>query len=315
MQSRQLFAQYEKAGRRFHVVGNEDNGILIALDVEGRIFAFLDGIVLNRVNPDAIAGISTRDAYINPGGDGLWPAPEGSNLGFEYSTGSWRVPPSLTNARWQVLRQDKRSAKAAAEVDLVNASGIGLSFVMSRDMAVSAAPGTLDVTITEGIEYIGTLTYERNQAIVAPWSLCQFDCGADCTLLLPPVPDSEIRDLYNDSSASKRTKTEHGWAVSMETDFRFQLGLSPNVSQLTFIDRKRGFKVHRTAARIAQGLEYIDLADSDFRAPATGQPIRFSAYCDPSGFMEIEAAGGTPDILSLGALSNLTVTTQYTLIN
>ncbi len=96
MKATQLQNALKKAGKRSHLLGDFRAGVIVALDVEGRWFAVLDGEVLNRVNPEAIAGQSKREQYLNPGGDGLWPAPEGTNLGYEYSTGSWRVPPGLT---------------------------------------------------------------------------------------------------------------------------------------------------------------------------------------------------------------------------
>lgn len=80
--------------RRYHLVGDAACGTLIALDVEGRLFTVLKGEVLNRVNPDAFTDFSSSAAYLNPGGDGLWPAPEGSRLGYEYATPGWRVPPA-----------------------------------------------------------------------------------------------------------------------------------------------------------------------------------------------------------------------------
>ncbi len=91
-----------------------DAGVIAALDMEGRWFAVLDGEVLNRVNPDAIAGQSTREQYLNPGGDGLWPAPEGTTLGYQYSTGAWRVPPGLCAARYLVTQATARSASRSA---------------------------------------------------------------------------------------------------------------------------------------------------------------------------------------------------------
>jgi len=311
MQSRELIKAFEQAGRRIEIVGTPDNGALVALDVEGRIFAFMDGVVLNRVNEAAIAGISTHDGYINPGGDGFWPAPEGSSMGYEYATGAWRVPSGLTNARYQVKAQTACTALVSAEVDLINAAGLGMPFIFSRDIAVSCRQGTLAVTIAEGIEYIGTKELDRTQAIIAPWSLCQFDCGAECTLRLPDVQSSEIWDLYADDSSCHRHNDGKAWNVDMVTDFRFQLGLSPKINWLEFEDRGRGFAVHRSAARLADGLDYIDIGDRDFTAPCNGAPCRFSAYCDPSGFMEIEAAGGAPATLAKGAKTVLVVTTQY----
>lgn len=311
---KELIDGYKAAGRRFHIVGTEQDGIIIALDVEGRIFAFKDGKILNRVNEEAIAGITTKEGYINPGGDGFWPAPEGSKMGFEYSSGDWRVPPSLTNARWLVAESSANHALFTAEVDLVNASGIGMPFIFSRDVTVTSDAKKLTVKITEGIEYIGTRELSRDEAVIAPWSLCQFDCGADCTLRLPKLPAGEIWDLYPWDSSCHRKEADDALEVEMVTDFRFQLALSAAADFVEFIDRGRGFKVRRTAPVIANGLDYIAIDDVDFTLPCNNKPCRFSAYCDPSGFMEIEAAGGTPLKLFKGVKTTLTVTNEYTML-
>lgn len=311
---RELTERYQAAGRRYHIVGDERDGVIIALDVEGRIFAFKDGVVLNRVNEKAIAGISTREDYINPGGDGFWPAPEGSALGYEYPAGSWRVPPSLTNARYLVKKCTPNTTLAEAEVDLVNSSGVGMPFLFSRDITVSSGKKELTVSITEGIEYIGTQEIPKERAVIAPWSLCQFDCGADCALTLPKLSSSEVWDLYPWDSSCHREETENGIEVEMVTDFRFQLGISPKANWLLFTDRGRGFSVRRSAAVLSEGLEYIPIDDGEPDKPCNGKPSRFSAYCDPSGFMEIEAAGGTPAILKPGVKTTLLVTNQYKIL-
>lgn len=307
-----LIAKYSKAGRRIHVAGDCRNGVLMALDVEGRLFTYMDGEVLNRVNEEAISGISTMAGYINPGGDGFWAAPEGSCLGFEYSSGEWRVPPSLTNARWQVMKQSYNHFVASAEVDLVNASGIGMPFIFTRDVSVGSAHNEMTVSVTESIKYIGTMTLTREQAVIAPWSLCQFNCGKDCILRLPNVDESEIWDLYPWDSSCHRKKNGNGYDVEMVTDFRFQLGMSPAVRWVEFEDFARGFKVRRTASRLADGLDYIAIDDISPKLPCNNPASRFSAYCDPSGFMEIEAAGGTPQVLTPGAETSLTVLNTYT---
>lgn len=314
MQIRELTERYKAAGRRYHIVGNELDGIIMALDVEGRIFAFKEGEIFNRVNEEAIAGISTRAGYINPGGDGFWPAPEGSCMGFEYPSGDWRVPPGLTNARYLVKKCAPNRALVEAEVDLVNASGVGMPFVFSRDITVSSSQKELVVSITEGIEYIGTRELTREEAVIAPWSLCQFDCGADCTLTLPKLAADEVWDLYPWDSSCHRHEKENGIDVDMVTDFRFQLGISPKANWLKFTDKGHGFSVRRSASALSEGLDYIAIDDGDPTQPCNRRPCRFSAYCDPSGFMEIEAAGGTPAVLRPGVKTALTVTTQYTKI-
>jgi len=301
----------ERGKRRYELVGTPQNGTLIALDVEGRLFSWLDGEVVNRVNPDAFSGFSTRAAYLNPGGDGFWPAPEGSRLGYEYSTGSWRVPPSLTNARWQVLEKSENSLLAAAEIDLINSEGRGIPCLFSRRISLEFQDGAMLQKVTESIRYLGRKTLSKDQALLAPWSLCQFDCDADCQLLLPPCPASEIWDLYTPESSCHRKQTQDGWQVAMKTDFRFQLGLSEKVNGLEFCDKRRHFKVQRTAVALAEGLSYIDIADQDPANEPNGRPVRFSAYCDPSGFMEIEAAGGTPNLLTPDCVSELQVNTTF----
>ena len=72
MNAKQILKAFDRAGKRVHLVGDLKAGVIAALDVEGRLFAVLDGEVLNRVNPEAITGQSTREHYFNPGGDGLF---------------------------------------------------------------------------------------------------------------------------------------------------------------------------------------------------------------------------------------------------
>ena len=120
------------AGRRAHVVGDAGAGVIAALDVEGRLFPVWDGEILTRINLEALAGQSTRDRYINPGGDGLWPAPEGTTLGYQYAAGAWRVPPGLVAARYRVLESAAHRATLCAEVDLVNNRGIGVPVLFQR---------------------------------------------------------------------------------------------------------------------------------------------------------------------------------------
>ena len=101
MTGNQLIDLMLQSHRRVHVTGTPENGIIVALDLEGRLFTVVNNRVLNRVVPSAILNRSNRDVYHNPGGDALWPAPEGNCYGYEYGTGKWRVPPSVTGAVWE----------------------------------------------------------------------------------------------------------------------------------------------------------------------------------------------------------------------
>ena len=114
MKATRILKAFATAGKQVQLVGDLDAGVIVALDLEGRLFTVLDGEVLNRVNLDAIAGESTQKLYLNPGGDGLWPAPEGTSLGYQYSTGAWRVTPGLAcrallgNQSRQTQRRSRR---------------------------------------------------------------------------------------------------------------------------------------------------------------------------------------------------------------
>ena len=103
MGGQELINLLHQAHRRSHVIGNVENGMIAALDIEGRMFAVLGGRVLNRVIPSSIINRSNKSSHLNPGGDALWPAPEGTCFGYQYNTGKWRVPPSVTGASWEVV--------------------------------------------------------------------------------------------------------------------------------------------------------------------------------------------------------------------
>ena len=168
MKATQLVCAFAKAGKQIHWVGNAKAGAIVALDMEGRWFAVLDGEVLNRVNPDAIAGQSTRQQYHVPGGDGLYPASEGTCLGYQYPTGAWRVAPGLCAARFLVNRAAKRSVAILAEVDLVNNRGLGIPTVFQRKITVIPGRNAVTVNVVESITYIGRSPLRRSDCLLAP---------------------------------------------------------------------------------------------------------------------------------------------------
>ncbi|MDD4757259.1 MAG: hypothetical protein PHG29_14370, partial [Prolixibacteraceae bacterium] len=120
MTGRELTDLLSQSYRRWHLTGTIENGVIAALDMEGRLFTVVNNNVINRVVPSAIINRSNKNAYQNPGGDTLWPAPEGTSLGYEYTTGTWRVPPSITGAVWEVVEETTGRTVIRAEIDLVN---------------------------------------------------------------------------------------------------------------------------------------------------------------------------------------------------
>jgi hypothetical protein len=295
--------------RRIHVTGTPENGIIAALDLEGRLFVVVNGRVLNRVNPSAIMKRTNRSAYLNPGGDALWPAPEGTCYGYEYSTGKWRVPPAITGAVWEVVEQSDGQAVIRAEIDLVNNRQLGIPCEFERHIGVEREGEALVQKVIEKIRYIGDKTLRQDEFRLAPWSLCQFDAGAGSKIMMPPPSGEDIRDMY-DSSLSQRGLSGGQYVVDAKNDFSFQLGLWPNVPWIEYLGGP-DLRVKRYAGDLPPGQRYIDIADSSPDQFPSEHGVKLSVYCDPSGFMEIEACGGCPDTLVPGAELSVIVTTEY----
>jgi hypothetical protein len=309
MTGTELINLMKKANRRVHVTGTPENGVIKGLDLEGRLFTVVNGMVLNRVVPSSIINRSNKDAYLNPGGDVLWPAPEGNCFGYVYNTGRWRVPPSITGARWEVIEESDNKSAIRAEVDLINNSQFGIPCEFERHIEIAYSGNSLTKMVTEMIRYIGNESIEKNEFRLAPWSLCQFDAGSGAKVIMSPPLDEDIRDLYG-SSLSHRGLSDDIYYVNTKTDFRFQLGLGENVQWIEFINGKN-FRVKRYTGTLPPGHKYIDIADSHHKQQPSDYGVKLSIYCDPSGFTEIEACGGCPDRLVTGSELKFKVITEY----
>lgn len=300
----ELFKQGEK---RYHLTGTIENGVIAGLDLEGRLFTIIDGEVVSRVNPEAVLGITDRGGYINPGGDGLWPAPEGTCFGYEYAAGDWRVPPGLTGAKYKVVEADENHLLIEAEVDLINASGLGIATIFRRDVTVF---GSMAVKVIESIEYIGAKKLSSNECMLTPWSLAQFDCCPGCEVIFPEVDASEVWDMYDPSDECRFVK-DGFWHAETDGTARYQIGLGAEVPWIELQLPSKNMKVRRTAKPLSTGQNYIDIID----APPTDLPsdkgVRYSVYTDTAGFMEIEAAGGCPQAFGPGTVMSVEILTEY----
>ncbi len=310
MSGEELLALFERTRRRCHLVGTSGSGVVAGLDLEGRLFAIVNGVVVNRVNPGALTGETSRAGYLNPGGDGLWPAPEGTALGYEYATGAWRVPPGLTGARYRVTESSGNRARIEAEVDLVNASGRGLPTLFIRDIRVAAEPDALRVTVVEAIRYLGVGTLPREACLLAPWTLCPFDCGPGCEVVFPETAPEDVWDLY-DPSTDCRTVRDGLVHTLTDGTRRYQIGIGPAVPWIRLHLPAARLVVERRAAPLAALQDYIDIADAPVDARPSARRTRYSVYSDANGFMEIEAAGGAPAALAPGDELAVEVTTLY----
>jgi len=311
MHATRILKAFATTGKQVRLVGDLDAGVIVALDMEGRLFAVLNGEVLNRVNLDAIAGESTRKVYLNPGGDGLWPAPEGTSLGYQYSTGAWRVTPGLRAARYLVTQAAKQSAEVVAEVDLINAQCRGIPTLFKRQITVTTGGRSVTVRTVESITYIGRTPLRRTDCLLAPWTLCQFDSGPGCEVVFPCTRRADVWDLYDDLSDAQREWRGPLCRTATNGSQRYQIGIGAQVPWIEFRNPRRGLIVRRKAGPLAAGQSYIDIRDAAPDASPTRKGVRYSIYSDPANFMEIEAVGGCPTVIRPNAELSLEVNTRF----
>jgi len=309
MSGTDLIDLLNRSCRRSHLIGSADNGIIAALDLEGRLFTVINGKVINRVVPSAIINRSNKDVFLNPGGDALWPAPEGTCFGYEYSTGRWRVPPAITGAVWEVISSSSDSTVIRAEIDLVNNLQVGIPCEFERHIKTGFSDGIFVQEVTELIRYTGTKHLDKRQFLLAPWSLCQFDSGHGCKVIIDkPAPD-DIWDMYS-PSLSMRGLSDDQYVVNTKTDFRFQLGLAKNVGWIMYL-KGAEFCVTRYSGKISGNLKHVDISDIPPDRMPSSRGVSLSIYCDPSGFMEMEACGGSPEKLEPGTQTGVSIITEY----
>lgn len=314
MHLNQLQHAFSDAGKRTHLIGTLKAGVLVALDMEGRIFTIWNGEVLNRVNLDAIGYHSDQHTYHNPGGDVLWPAPEGTTMGYQYPGGKWRVAPGIRFARYQVKQSGNSSSVVEAEIDLVNNSGVGVPALFERHISVAEVDGVLKVNARESITYIGKQTLPSSKAMIAPWTLCQFDTDYRGKVIFPCNNKSELWDLYNETIADQCTLNGNTMEIPADGKKRFQVGLASSVPWIEFHHQQQGLVVKRTAAALDTGVEHIDISDADPQSAPDVRGVRFSVYNDASNFMEIEAVGGCPNMIEPGTRLSVDVETSYRLM-
>ena len=305
---------FEQAYRRTHVVGTKENGVIAALDLEGRLFTVVNDKVISRVNPSAILTRSNKAAFQNPGGDALWPAPEGTCFGYEYGTGNWRVPPSVTGAVWEVVSHTDNTCVIRAEIDLINNRQIGIPCEFERHIHIEKRENAILKEVKEMIRYIGKKTLNKSEFSLAPWSLCQFDSSETGFVGMPAPPsDEDIWDMYSPSDEQRYVQGAM-YVVKTKTPKRFQLALSEKIAWIQYVNNG-SYKVKRYAGELPPGIRHIDIADAPPDEMPSGKGVSLSIYCDPSGFVEIEACGGCMETLEPGAELFINVITDFEAFN
>ncbi len=303
---------FKKRGKRIHLVGDYNFGVLAALDLEGRLYTIIDGEVINRINLEAIHNDSKGGQYFNPGGDGLWPAPEGTTLGYNYSTGKWQVPPGIRSARYNLEKFTDNSAEITAEIDLINNKGLGVPTIFRRQITLERSNRSFVLLVKESIIYVGLNSLSSSQCLLAPWTLSQFDCGSGSEVIFPGHGNYLAWDLYKESGVDKLRLEGEFYHIPTEGVHRFQIGLAAEVPWIQYIDHSRGLEVKRVAQSIGNSGNYIDISDQPPNVPPDNKGVRYSIYNDSDGFMELEAVGRCPENLLPETELSVIVSTEFT---
>lgn len=308
MNTESLVDLFRSANKRTALVGDATNGVIVGLDLEGRLFFVYEGQVVSRINADAIQGFSDRSGYKNPGGDALWPAPEGTRLGYHYSTGEWEVPIGLINARFVVVKQTEWTATIEAEVPLINAEMSGIPTIFRREITV--VPGEITtIEVVESIEYMGRKALLLGEFSLAPWSLCQFDWQKGDEFVFCGDSSTRVRDLYTDSKSYQNIG--NGLICYAPTnDKRYQIAVGDDVEEIELRLGSKGLKIKRNVEQLTIEGRYIDIADAPVDKEPLEAGVKYSFYNDPSNFLEIEAVGVCTEGLVKGAVLGARVTTS-----
>jgi hypothetical protein len=196
-------------------------------------------------------------------------------------------------------------------VDLINAQGTGIPALFKRRVSVMPGKHSLTVGVVESITYLGTKPLRRTDCLLAPWSLCQFDCGLGCAVVFSCARKQSIWDLYNEPSDAQRTWQGQLCRTATDGSQRYQIALDAKVPWIEFRDPRRGLVVRRTARPLPAGQSYIDIRDAAPDVAPSRKGVRYSVYSDTAGFMEIEAAGGCPAIIRPGTEMRVEVATRF----
>jgi hypothetical protein len=200
----------------------------------------------------------------------------------------------------------------SAEVDLINNQGRGIPTIFKRRIAVTRSRNAVTVNVIESITYIGREPLRPADGLLAPWTLCQFDCGPGCEVVFPCERKASVWDLYDQPSDAQRTWTAKQCCTRTDGSQRYQIAIDASVPWIEFRNPGRGLTVRRKAEPLSPGLSYVDIRDSAPDLPPTKKGVRYSVYSDTANFMEIEAAGGCPKVIVPDTELQLSVNTRYT---
>jgi len=249
------------------------NGATLAVcpDMGGRIFGELAGISLHRIDLDCTANPSRP--FNNFGGANFWPAPEGGLFGFNYQGNQWVVQPAINNQPFEILSCGTDRIVLQKHAKLVNRHQTAVEVVMKREVNLLASPSPqlgnlrprqcLAYQTADSFEVLNTVT--TDQALLAAWTLDQFDATSDRTaFVIVENPRNAINFDFYDHPGSRIQYFPKGFTYQTDGRARGQIGIrrDAQASAIGFIDPVRRLLCLRENRGPDDGL-FFNIADND----------------------------------------------------
>ena len=251
---------------RFRKLPAGDGAVYLAPQLQGRIFAALDGEVLHRFDA-ALAENPSPDDFNNLGGNSLWPAPEGGEFAFNYpADGSpWRVQAGINSAKSHLSGDGTAMSRI---IGLENRKGVRSELLHLREVSprkgFGKEYGLREVVYASRDTLRLTVPLPADSFLVAAWSLEQFDLGENITAFGTSAPGAKLNgDFYGGIAANTRY-VPGGFVFKLAGEEKLQIGV-PESAGCTVIGAwlpERELVILRRIVDCGEGRR-INFADND----------------------------------------------------
>ena len=212
---------------RFPKLPSGDGAVYLAPQLQGRIFASLDGELLHRFDAE-LAQNPSPDDFNNLGGNSLWPAPEGGEFAFNYpANGSpWRVQPGINSA---VSKLSSDGTAMSRTIALENRKGVRSELLHLREVSIrsgfGAEYGLKEIVYSSRDTLRLTVPLPADSFLVSAWSLEQFDLGENITAFGTLATGTKLNgDFYGDIAPNTRY-VPGGFVFKLAGDEKLQIGV------------------------------------------------------------------------------------------
>jgi hypothetical protein len=243
--------------------------VFFAPDLGARVFCELNGLALHRIDMENIR--RPNKPFNNYGGNSFWPAPEGGEVGFNYKGDEWYVQSAINNEPFELKSKGETSAEVCKQTVLVNRQGIKVKVMMERKFTIETPVKELSelkptsafaYTVDDHISVLDNI--KINQALIACWTLEQFDAGGRISFVKVQKPQEAINFDYYDDPREKITYQTRGFFYNTDSRLRGQIGIKKDAGAdfIGFYDLERKLICIRQIVASSNGL-YFNIADNE----------------------------------------------------